>query len=901
MKWKREAEIIVVVLMVFIVIILTTTLASASVVLHNESIVRTVTGGSLITGAINVSIENEEAESMVTSNFGGNVTLLEMLSRQGTAQGKEYACVPATCRSAYRKANDNVLTKLLLSEEGEKSFGWWLEGSGISIVGIELAVSSSGESSCMPQLEIAAFSDNRSLIRPELALADPSRCGPAVMGCFDSSLEESAYKSVTLGTTPYCMLMELGPAPAFHVAGVIKANGNRSALNFRLHNRAGELLGSCTAAVGGVGTQIPACQVNVSVAQRDKYFVCVAAKDTTEKYEMRFESKGEVCGGAGVGKSSTGDYELLVTPLAYARVVNMSVAQAYKKSVGKVLADEADKYLEQVYGRNCTAGCTIPFTFHGSGQEIVLENSTISYVFEENRIVEKRMFELERMPALLSSLQPLVLELKHAELRVPLASEERTLRLRIGAREVLGARGIALNILQGFSFDVVPTVVLVGVPTTFTLVSSENISSSRWNFGDGSIVEVNGSSTVHVYRNGTSMSLEVSAKNSKGVTMTRQFQLLVGQPRESLGILVNSSREAVEKLKREMNILPREVQAAVEQRVNVSGLSASVEAAERVLSTGAADDSKAAAAVGELLNLKIPKAVGISAQGVLPLSFGLRGVDTSYALALVNASIPAGQEEKLLNALLDWNQRRVSGQVNFTKVVVRDAAGKDSVLLSYYAVSVEAKEALPEGTMLVIDYPRDELKMIQPLDVRKVQTGSVAGVAIPVQGGEHIAWSVDKDVDVSELHLHVVPPLNVLGKFEESKEIPPPLFPTGLLIFWIVLLVVGTLVVYVALQEWYKKRYERYLFPNPDDLYNVITFIANSRDAGMSDDAVRRQLRGSGWSGEQLSYAFRRLDGKRTGMWEIPVFSWFEHRHMRAELAKRRQSGKLLFGGRRQF
>lgn len=873
-------------------------LAYAVVTLHNESIVRKVVSGSLLSGSINISFEDEQAESIVASNFGGNVTLLEMLSRQGAAQGREYSCVPTTCRSAYRRANDEALSTLTLTDDKEKTAGWYLEGSGISIVGMELAVSSSQDASCTPQLEIALLDNNHSIIHP--ALAASSRCGAAVSGCFEPALEESAYKSVTLSTTPYCMLMELGPAPALHLAGVVRASGNKSALSFRLHNRAGELLGSCTASVSGVGAQIPGCQVNVSIVQQDKYFVCVAAKDTLERYEMRFESKGEVCGGAGVGKSSSGDYELLVTPLQYARITNMSIAQAYKKSAGKILADEADRYLEQVYLRNCTAGCVIPLTLRGSGQS-ALENSSVTYLFEENRVIERKMFELERMPARVSSLRGLAIELKHAALRVPLVSDEHTLTLRIGASELLGARGIALTILQGFSFEVIPTIVLLGVPTTFTLISSENISSSRWNFGDGEVKEVNASSIVHTYRNGTSISLEVSAKNARGVSITRQFQLLVGQPRESLGVAVNNSRSAVEKLKRDVNSLPREVQGAVEQRLNVSGLAASVQAAERVLNESASDDA-AASAMNGLLRLEIPQAVGITARGVLPLSFGLRGVDTSYVLALANTSVPANQEEALQNALLNWNQRRVSGQVNFTRVVMRDASGKEVFLLSYYQVNVQAREALPGETVLVIDYPREELVMVRG-SAREIRSASVAGAAIPIQAGEQVEWYLDKDVDVSKLHLHVVPPIEALGKFIEIPEIPPTPFPTGRLILWSALLVIGTLISYLALQEWYKRRYERTLFPNPDDLYNVITFIANSRSDGLDDGAIRKQLRGSGWSGEQLTYAFRRLDGKRTGMFEIPLFSWFERRRVHRELAKRQQqSSRLLMGeGRKVY
>ena len=41
------------------------------------------------------------------------------------------------------------------------------------------------------------------------------------------------------------------------------------------------------------------------------------------------------------------------------------------------------------------------------------------------------------------------------------------------------------------------------------------------------------------------------------------------------------------------------------------------------------------------------------------------------------------------------------------------------------------------------------------------------------------------------------------------------------------------------------------------------------------------------WSREQVVYAVKKLDGRRTGMWEIPVFKFLENKKVKMELEKK--------------
>ena len=112
-----------------------------------------------------------------------------------------------------------------------------------------------------------------------------------------------------------------------------------------------------------------------------------------------------------------------------------------------------------------------------------------------------------------------------------------------------------------------------------------------------------------------------------------------------------------------------------------------------------------------------------------------------------------------------------------------------------------------------------------------------------------------------------------IGPGEEPKK------RWWLFIAIIILLLIIGLGVYIVLQEWYKRRYEDYLFKKRNDLYNLVIFIQASRDKKIKDSVIAAKLRKVGWSSEQVTYAMKTHSEKRTGMLEVPVgwiLSFFE-------------------------
>ena len=84
-------------------------------------------------------------------------------------------------------------------------------------------------------------------------------------------------------------------------------------------------------------------------------------------------------------------------------------------------------------------------------------------------------------------------------------------------------------------------------------------------------------------------------------------------------------------------------------------------------------------------------------------------------------------------------------------------------------------------------------------------------------------------------------------------------------------LFIAGIAVYIFLQQWYKHKYETYLFKNRNFLFNLINYIDNQKKKGVKESEIFRKLKKAGWNSEQVNYVLRKYLGKRTGMLEIPI------------------------------
>ncbi len=183
-----------------------------------------------------------------------------------------------------------------------------------------------------------------------------------------------------------------------------------------------------------------------------------------------------------------------------------------------------------------------------------------------------------------------------------------------------------------------------------------------------------------------------------------------------------------------------------------------------------------------------------------------------------------------------------------------------------------------------------------------------SGTFIALKNGqvnEEFEFVIYADYSIENLGAHITPKISRLGLIELVTECNA----NGIceegetksncddcrnrwswFVLWIFLVLFGFLVIYISLQEWYKRYYEKILFKNKNDFYNIVTFVHNSRKGGLTNSQIVTKLRSSGWGNEKINYVMKRIEGKRTGMFEIPLFNIFGKKKIEKEIKKRQDN-----------
>lgn len=872
------------------------TFASAAIVVQNESIQRQYTGGDIIKGKVVVNISGEPVSTQLQSNFPGNITLIELLRANSVKEGNDYNCTARGCGNAWSARE--VVSGFEL--EGKQTIGFEIKDKDVVIRGIEFMVNSNAGSQCGRQLKIEPFEDNETLIYNTEYLTDTNACSAAAKTCFDSTLGIGAYTSAILSSEPYCNKVTLNPASAYSFNAALSSTGAGPAVRMQLFDEHAQFIQSCTVAGPVSGTSNAGCIINASIPKQAEYFACVStASGSSSPYSLRFEKEGDVCGGAGAGTTNSRDYEISVKALPSAPLVNLSIGSALRKIHSKDIVQEADEYIERIYGRDCSKGCVLPFVFQGGKQSISISNVSLRYSSEGSVISEKELKRVEQSTPLVSSNHPLTLELSPVQFKIPLSTSEKKFDLKAGESSVF-KNTVVINVSAGFDFTVQQRFMFLGIPTILSIQTPVNVTKVVWKFGDGATETTAGKQVTHSYLNATNYTLEISATNTAGVSVTRTFEVIAGNANESLTRLLSSAQSSLNNFSLEIASLDSALKSAIEANINASEKQKKINDIKQRAAT-AGSESAYQTLVIELLDVEVPSHLDTLKQGTFPFALGFGSLDTTYIQEISKKEILPEQDENLRLGLIDWNEKHYTILVTTKTISASTAGGKSLMELTTYELSLNRIGKSERTEFLVIDYPAEKVIMLAGGPVVARTSDKHEGAVIAVNGKEKVSFMLLEEASLESLGMHIAPSIELIGNFEPVEEKEPAKFPAlwfGLLIGGLVLL---TLLAYIGLQEWYKRHYERYLFPNPDDLYNVIHFIYNGRRSGQDDGTIRGKLLENGWKGEQANYAFKKLDGRRTGMLELPLFRAREQRKVQAEIERREAGGDVRFIKRPPF
>ena len=855
-------------LLVFVILLsMGLALASASFNLGTYDMIKNYTNGEIIKGTFSMNFSNE-GNSKFTSNFGGETSLLELLKKRTYLPGVNFTCFPSNCKEGFKESNPEIVKSIELKQKIKS--GLVLEGKDIVIKNFTMHTASDASPTCLNQLSIDLFNDNERDFYNDNYLEE--MCGAKNYGCFiDQDTTEAAITS-----SPYCEKITLPASPAYFLGAEVKKGAKNGQLKMELYDgKIDNFLASCILPENNLEVQETGCTVNYSSKIQFEAFVCISAASGTD-YRIKTESSN-VCGlqGKDLSQGFQLDYKIYAHAWKYGVINKELNAKLYAKLNNNAnLITALQDYIDSIYQSQCDPNCIIPLAISGvAGQNVDFSNIRLEYdsLGASGKISDK-LYDIEDINYTISS-GSLNFKLEYLGITAPNTEGANKFELKFAGTTLFSS---PVEISRGLNFDITPKAALVGQRVKFKIVFLKNITSSEWNFGDGTIINSDNDETSHRYTVGGNFTIGIKVIINYNQTSSKTFTIEAVSSKESANFLINEYNLRIKNLSDNIKSFPPALASEIEKLINLTEFS------NTILKIKNESNQNYSKAIEDLIKLDVPYSVTVSNFGTLPFSIGFNNLDLSYVESITNMTLSDNEDLKL--NIIDWMEENYEGLIYFEVISQFADSGKATPLLTNFKITLNPKTTTTTKNYLILNYPFEAINFIGSYS----QKAAGAGTYIYLSGINEIDFFINGKIEAQDLGAYISPDniefitpneINIFGKK----------YPIKTVIIALIILLFAFFVAYILLQEWYKRNYESHLFSNKDDLYNMINFIYNSRLSDLDNSEINSKLMGSGWSRERVNYAFKRIDGKRTGMFEIPIFRIFERRKVQREIAKRQQ------------
>jgi len=881
--------------------------ASEEVRVKNISIESNYFGGEPIRGWINMSLTDVPYDTLV-SGFDSNVLLLNFLKNNNLKDKAGISCSVVNCSEGYA-VNETLSGPLNLAEGTFTFVGFKIfdlgTGKILNISRLLLTISTNAGTKCSENvyvpLKIDILDDNSIEWSANVSsYGSSSSCEEGKnYGCFNPGIPVDSYQYIT--TTPYCEKIKVGPGAGIYAGVDISGSGDANlTITLNLPGQSSKDI-QVTSAEGNHGAYF-----NSSSESFRDITVCVKAKNSASenKYQLGVQTKSNSCGYSYAAPTVPHDFSIYTQPIAYSVPEQFTLDFSASSPYNKKIFD----YLDSRHNRNCLTGCIIPIKIiSNQEQTLTINEMKIDYTASDGfPDWSSTIHELMKIPTLVS-MNFTLLDISKAGLTVPPIDGQYTLNFKIG--EIYSkSKQISVSDMPSVGF-IFPYEAIVFEDTIFSAYSSSgNITSYKWNFGDGSSDQITiNNSIVHKYNSEGNYTMNITTTSSRGQAYS-SFQIrVVALSKESMLILLNKNRENLVSIETEINKLPSWLKDYLVGKITINDTKAELDSF--ISSINSTTNLTKISSYLNSLSGKIASSFGISesSSGILIINPGK--INPTFLKNAGAGSMNSDVDESAYkNGIYGWliNNMNINVEEKVYSLFYDD---KNEPLGSYFKVTLTPKSGYNGKLFLAID---KNFNSIIFKDRQQTRNESQATIILlnGSSSSREIEFFVKERVNPADIPIYLSPEFSKLdivsdtkclidGKCDSSAGENVETCPSdcksnmGKIIISIIILLVLAFIVYIILQEWYKKRYEDYLFKSKDDLYNVINFISNAEKQSMPKDEIFRNLLGMKWSNEQIIFAYKKLHGQSTGMYEIPIFKVFERNKIQREIDKRKVGGNF--------
>ncbi len=778
--------------------------------------------------------------------------------------GFEDACSPIDCSPDYSVIADSGKTsKVFTLNSGNSSiFGFKFTGDIESVSKFFMNVSSNAQASEFPQLYIDILNDG---IIDWQSYKSSGYFGTKRYGCFSST---DIIGNVSITSAKYCEKINLPLAPNVRTgAYVSKKEESVGSADFEIsvEDLNGGEIGSCEATA--YGDEAISCiskdeETNdLIIKEQGDYHICIKATEGDEnKYKIKYEKSG-ACGFTGTFSGIyTTDYNIFTQPGKFDSIGTFILDKNNVES----LFSKISGYLNLRYGNECgESGCIIPVNFISNinNQQIYISNFIVEY-FEAGTgdLTLDKIHNITESPAIVNSdFEKLYLD--NANFSVGEEFGEQDFSLSLNGEEIFEEKIIIEKIPQIVSLNT--RIVAAAYPTKFkveveTFNSDGNITGYEWDFfANGSVVKTTQTNTItYTYNSIGAYKLKVTVKTLTGLNSSKTFDISVKTPKDAVNDLLEKRLEDLNTVKTTIESLPSFHKSSLESILNLTNSEANLETLLEKNKSASSDQAYIDIMIS-LVDLNIPR--NIIETKVLNSAFfysSKESINLEILKEIGGGTYNTNQEEDYINGIMAWNQEN-NIKFDFVEYSTLEEDATKGILR---IIELKLDEDASRGNSYLIIPKLDNLNFRQGYSEDEID--EYVYISLTGQSAE-IDFSTTEDINFLDLPFFISPDISQLSTIPEIEE---KQFRTTLFALILILLILVGITTYIIMAKWYDKKYEKHLFKNRNDLYNIVTYIHNAKKKKVKNKEISQNLKKSKWSSEQVNYVMRKYAGRRTGM-----------------------------------
>ncbi len=867
---------------IFLTVVLFASMASSIFSAGNpDHFIENVYGPSeSIRGWINISLTDESTNSLFEDSRGNSIKLIELLKKDSSYNP---SCNPVDCLTDYTASSGENSKTFSLNLGSSKVFGLRFTGNLVAVNSASFSLQSDAPVTCVSQIEIDILDDgNIDFINNKIA-AGGGCSNLKNDGCYNALEDKEEYIMTSL---PYCQKMNLSESPGFYLGAWVKNVTGSLNLEMRLYDDKGNEIQNANCALPNPtnsGGEV-SCRVNYPVLESREHYVCISSTGGTGEYRIRGNSNpSEGCGFFGFPPPSNtpAAYEIFAEGMKFDSVGTIQIPNTFPN--GNTFGALVQDYILERYGSlDCSAGCVVPIRFiSGINQQITINNLALNYEKTTGIVTDDKFYDLAEIPAKVNSdFQKIYLD--EGGFSVPDDFGTYEFSLSLDGTEIFSEEVNVKDIPKILSL--IPISTASAFPTEFKVgVSSPaRIKKYFWDFGDGDVDVTTTNEVTHTYSSVGQYELAVTVTDLRELTSSKTFSVSVSSPKNLINITLDKMKNNIDNIKIYIIDLDLFAQESLNSILNIDFTEEELKRLEAAYNN-ATGDAEYNQIITDLLKLNVPASLTESTSAESVSFFPDReNINLDILQIIGGGSYDSSRTEDYVNGVMLWNHENIETKMDFSEFSGVYETSVDSIL-KVFKITINEKKDIGESYFLIL--PKLENLEFES-SVISVEEGNY--VYVDLGRSQKVSFFTTEDIDFTNLPAFISPGLSGLSLID---IVPPE--DTGksnltIFILAISLLIIVAFISYVVLQEWYKKKYENYLFKNKNDLYNMVNYVNNSKKRGLKNKEIADNLKKAKWSSEQVKYVMKKYAGKRTGMFELPLTKLMNKVKKRSDFYKTR-------------